>query len=317
MTVKNDASRQIVSIKSVIKEYSGILIFLITSITTIVSFILKGLEIYIQHCKYAALNIPTIFLEDSNSIKDFFPFIFCGIIFTVSVVAFSICYLIIQEHKAYFELRRKLQMNSLTKIQMFLISVFIFVMIFILVCFINLPSMQYISDFNAISKAVVLTMIVATESISADLISRTIKDIKNTKTDDPMCNCKKPKEMEDVEFCAIVNEYKDKRCIINYKVVLSIFILLLLLSGLFWISKDAQETIIKNNKEYQIVTMTDDSMVVLGMYEDKYIVSPATMDETTLYINNENQMLLSITDTEYTIKNFVEVDFKAGTLSEE
>jgi len=210
--------------------------------------------------------------------------------------------------KAFFKFEQKLKTDFKRKAEHITIKVMYPVLGFIIISAINYRSLLIYNNLS--SKIMIVSSLVIvffTEVCAAKVFLNITSDYKSAQKESANIKIEKPENMTDEEFEEIKQEYKNSASIVNYKVLLIIISVLLIMAFLFGFTSHVGEESIRNNPQ-QIVTIDDKTMVVLEMYDDKYIVSPAIIEENnTLLIYNTNQTLIESTALDYLYVTFSNV----------
>ena len=287
------------------EAHNATFIFILTSIATLIGIIIKALERVYQHAKFKELGIPTRFMNEAISVSDFFPFLFTVVSFSISIIVLILGISHYRQMQAFFVFEKKLKINLKRKIEHIAIKVLYPVLGFIIISAINYTSVfVYINLNSSIMIVSSLIIVFLFEIYAAKVFLNMTSDYRKVQAESTKIKIEKPKDMTNEEFEEAKQKYRNSESIVNYKVLLIIISILLILSFLFVFTSHIGKSSSRYNPQ-QIVTVDDKTMVVLEMYNNEYIVSPATIGENnTLLIYNTNQTLIDSQGVNYIYMTF-------------
>ena len=126
-----------------LKKDTSFIIFVLTSIGTSLTLIIKGLELTYRYARYTTLNIPLHFLNSGISTKLILSIVFVILTFSVSIFLCIICRSYYEKLKAFWIFDANFHTQKPPKIKRTGINLGFIILFYVVLMFINTPCVLF------------------------------------------------------------------------------------------------------------------------------------------------------------------------------
>lgn len=126
-----------------LKKDISFIIFVLTSMGTILTLIIKGLELTYRYARYTTLNIPLHFLNSGISTKLILSIVFIILTFSVSIFLCIICRSYYEKLKAFWIFDASFHTQKPPKIKRTSINIGFIILFYVVLMFINTPCVLF------------------------------------------------------------------------------------------------------------------------------------------------------------------------------
>lgn len=304
-----------------LKKDTSFIIFVLTSIGTILTLIIKGLELTYRYARYTTLNIPLHFLNSGISTKLILSIVFIILTFSVSIFLCIICRSYYEKLKAFWIFDASFHTQKPPKIKRAGINIGFIILFYVVLMFINTPCVLfgvYNITIGSLPFFMIIFSFVCIENMLAEHIIILIDSHQENREWEfkPYNDRDTQKELTREEIEEINSEYMSHKSLMSFshmKQVISIFIIL---ACIFVITYETGKSSGNNrNAVYQIISISEKPYLVLEKCDNLYIVASITEihkeNKDVLNIEISNQLIVQENGVmSYQIKSFDEINLE-------
>ncbi len=305
----------------ILKKDTSFIIFILTSIGTILTLIIKGLELTYRYARYTTLNIPLHFLNSGISTKLILSIAFIILTFSVSIFVCIICRSYYENLKAFWIFDESFHTQKPPKIKRTSIKISFIILFYAVLMFINTPYVLF-GVYNITIGSLPYFMMTLGFVCIENMLTEHIIVLMDSHPENkkwkfkPYNDRDTQRELTREEFEEINNEYMSHKSIMSFshmKQVISIFIIF---TCIFVITYEAGKSSGNNrNATYQIISISEKPYVVLEKCDDLYIVASITEihkeNKDVLNIEISNQFIAKESGViSYRIRSFDEINLE-------
>lgn len=270
---------QLEKLWELLKKDSALIIFILSSIGTVLTIVIKGLEIIYKYARYIKLNIPLYYLESTVSIN----LILSIVVITVTIIL-SIFMLIAymsyyDKLEAYWVFDTSFHTQPRPKIKQTLKKLMSIIFLIVILFIINIPCVL-LSGYEVVRDKKLSVFLGLTVIWAEYEIARTVKKITEPSKErewkfEPYNSKDKMKKLKKEEKKEINDKYLRYKPIISFSSLVNLSIALLLISGTVWGTYYVGEASVTDAKiPCYITVMNDQEYIILDKTSTIYILAP-------------------------------------------
>lgn len=304
-----------------LKKDTSFIIFVLTSVGTILTLIIKGLELAYRYARYITLNIPLHFLNSGISAKLILSIAFIILTFSTSIFLCMVCRSYYEKLKAFWIFDASFHTERPPKIKRKIINTSFLILYGVVLIFINTPCVLF-SVYNIKVGSLPFFMILFSFACIENMIAENIIVLIDNRQENKQWEFKPyndrdtQRKLTKEEIEKINSEYLCHKSIMSFSHMKQMIFILIILSCIFGITYEIGKHSADNkNAIYQIISIDENPYVVLEKSDNLYIVASATETrnnkKNVLNIEISNQLIVEASSImNYRIKSFDEINLE-------
>lgn len=304
-----------------LKKDTSFIIFVLTSVGTILTLIIKGLELAYRYARYTTLNIPLHFLNSGISVKLILSIVFIILTFSTSIFLCIVCRSYYEKLKAFWIFDASFHTERPPKIKRQIINTSFIILFGVVLIFINTPCVLF-SVYNIAVGSLPFFMILFSFVYIENMIAENIMILMDNRQENKQWEFKPyndrdtQKKLTKEEIEKINNEYLSHKSVMSFSHMKQMIFILIILACIFGITYEIGKHSADNeNATYQIISIDENPYVVLEKSDNLYIVASVTetrnKNKNVLNIEISNQLIVEASSVmNYRIKSFDEINLE-------
>lgn len=304
-----------------LKKDTSFIIFILTSIGTLLTLIIKGLELTYRYARFIALNIPLHFLSSDISVNLILSLVFIILTFSLSIFLCIVCRSYYEKLKAFWIFDASFHTERPPKIKRRFINGSFVILFGVMLLFINTPCVLfsvYGITIGSLPFFMLLISFICIENTMAENIIVLISSCQENKEwkFKPYNDRDMPKKLTEEEIEEINKEYTSHKSIMSFSHIKQVMFILIILVGIFVFTYEmGSNSATSKNAIYQIIEINENPYVVLDKCDDFYIVASVKEshkeNKNVLNIKISNQLIVETSNVKnYQIKSFDKINLE-------
>lgn len=304
-----------------LKKDTSFIIFILTSIGTILTLIIKGLELTYRYARYIALNIPLHFLNSDISTKLILSLVFIILTFSLSIFLCIVCRSYYEQLKAFWTFDASFHTERPPKVKRKFINGSFVILFGVVLLFINTPCVLfsvYGITIGSFPFFMILFSFICIENLIAENIIALMSSCQENKEWEfkPYNDRDIQKKLTEEEIEEINKEYMSHKSLMSFPHIKQVMFILIILVGIFVLTYEmGNNSATSENAIYQIIEINEKPYVVLEKCDNFYIVATITEshkeNKNVLNIEILNQLIVETSNIKnYQIKSFDEINLE-------